>query len=318
VGVVVAELVRSGFVEGRHHGSVLALNPDGSTAYAAGDGDAPMLPRSCNKPFQAVGMLRAGLELDGRLLALTAASHSGEDFHVAGVREILAGAGLDESALQTPDDYPFDDEVRDEYVRAGGVRDRIHMNCSGKHAAMLATCVLRGWSTDDYLVPTHLLQSGLERTFVDLTGEPVAKATTDGCGAPLLGTTLRGLARGFARLATATEGEEALVAGAIRDFPEYVSGTRRDENHLLRAIPGLIGKLGAEACYVVAFPDGRAVALKIEDGGMRARPVVMAGVLRLLGWDTGVGIDTAAVRRTGDSPVLGGGRVLGELRSTLN
>ena len=87
---MVAELVRSGFVEGRHHGSVIALAPDGSTVYAVGDVDAPMLPRSCNKPLQAVGMLRAGLTLPARLLALAAASHSGERIHVDGVREILA------------------------------------------------------------------------------------------------------------------------------------------------------------------------------------------------------------------------------------
>ena len=317
MSVVVAELVRSDFIEGRHHGSVLALEADGSTAYAAGDVDAPMLPRSCNKPIQAVSMVRAGLVLPERLLALAAASHSGEDFHVAAVREILAGAGLDESALRTPEDYPLDDLARDELVRAGGRRDRIHMNCSGKHAAMLATCVARGWPIEDYLAPAHPLQEAIAATFVELTGEPVAKATTDGCGAPLLGTTLRGLAGGFARIATAMEGAEALVAGAIRSFPEYVSGTRRDECALIRAVPGLIGKFGAEACYAVAFPDGRAVALKIEDGGDRARPVVMAALLRHLGWDTGEGIDTDAVRRTGASRVLGGGRVLGELRAVL-
>ncbi len=317
MGVVVAELVRSDFVEGRHHGSVIALEADGSTAYAAGDVDLPMLPRSCSKPIQAVGMHRAGLSLEGRLLALAASSHSGEDFHVAAVREILAGAGLDESALQTPEDYPLDDIARDDLLRAGGGRDRIRMNCSGKHAAMLATCVARGWPIDDYLAPSHPLQQAIEQTFVDLTGEPVAKETTDGCGAPLFGTTLRGLARGFARIATATEGAEAQVGAAIRDFPEYVSGTRRDEFHLIGAVPGLIAKLGWEACYAAAFPDGRAIALKVEDGGMRARPVVMAGVLRHLGWDSGAGIDTAAVRRTGESPVLGGGRVLGALRASL-
>jgi len=317
VSVVVAELVRSGLVEGRHHGSVLALESDGSTAYACGDVDAPMLPRSCNKPIQAVGMVRAGLALPERLLALAAASHSGEDIHVAGVREILGGVGLDEAALQTPEDYPLDGIARDELLRAGGGRDRIHMNCSGKHAAMLATCVGRGWPIEDYLEPAHPLQQAIEETFVEVTGEPVAKATTDGCGAPLLGTTLRGLARGFARIATAGEGAQAQVAEAIRTFPEYVSGTRRDECALIRAVPGLIGKFGAEACYAIAFPDGRAVALKIEDGGDRARPVVMAALLQHLGWDAGAGVDTDAVRRTGHSPVLGGGRVLGELRAAL-
>lgn len=296
---------------------MIALAADGSTAYAAGDVDDPVLPRSCNKPIQAVGMVRAGLDLSGHRLALAAASHSGEKIHVEGVREILAGAGLGEGDLQTPEDYPLDDAERDELLRAGGARDRIHMNCSGKHAAMLATCVARGWDTTSYLDPEHPLQRTIRETFADVTGGPVTKATTDGCGAPLLGTTLRRLATGFARLATATDGPERAVADAVRTHPEYVSGTRRDEATLIRAVPGLIAKAGAEACYVAALADGRAIALKIEDGGIRARAVVMAAVLQHLGWDTGEGIDTAAVRRTGEVPVLGGGRVIGELRARL-
>ena len=93
---VVAEVVRSGFVEGRHHGTVVALRPDGGTAFAVGDVGAPVFPRSSNKPMQAVAVLRAGLDLAPDLLALAAASHSGEPAHVEGVRRILADAGLDE------------------------------------------------------------------------------------------------------------------------------------------------------------------------------------------------------------------------------
>ena len=129
--VVVAEIVRSGFVEGHHYGSVVALEADGRVAWSVGDVESPVLPRSCNKPLQAVGMLRAGLDLDGELLALAAASHSGEAFHLEGVRRILASAGLDESALQTPPDYPIDDRAREEYIRAGGEKSPLAMNCSG-------------------------------------------------------------------------------------------------------------------------------------------------------------------------------------------
>ena len=82
---VLAEVVRSGFVEGHHYGSVVALAADGSTAYAAGDVATQVLPRSCNKPLQAVGMLRVGLDLDGELLAVACASHSGEPFHIDAV-----------------------------------------------------------------------------------------------------------------------------------------------------------------------------------------------------------------------------------------
>lgn len=314
---VIAEIVRSGFVEGHHTGSVVALDPDGTVAYSRGDVTSPILPRSCNKPLQAVGMLRAGLDLDGELLALACASHSGEDFHVDGVRRILAGAGLDESALQTPPGWPLDDDARDRLIRAGGSRTSLHMNCSGKHAAMLATCVVNGWPTGTYLDPAHPLQQAIAATFAELTGEPVVHVAVDGCGAPLLSTSLRGLARAFAVVSTSDRAEESRVAEAIRRHPEYVSGTTRDELTLLRAIPGAIAKAGAESCYAVALPDGRAFALKTDDGAPRARPVVMAGLLRHLGVDSEPGVDTEAVRRTGAAPLTGGTAVVGEIRAVL-
>jgi L-asparaginase II len=276
---------------------------------------APVLPRSCNKPVQALGMLEAGLDLDGELLALAGASHSGEPFHVAGVRRILAGAGLSEDALQTPPDYPLDDDAREEVVRSGGTRAPVLMNCSGKHAAMLATCVANGWPTETYLDPDHPLQRAIAASFAATTGEPVEHVAVDGCGAPLLSTSLVGLARAFSRLATATEGPAARVAGAVRAFPEFVSGTHRDELALLRAIPGAIGKAGAESCYAVALPDGRAFATKTDDGAARARAVVMAALLEHSGVTGEPGVDGEAVRRTGRTPLLGGGKPVGEVRA---
>ena len=314
---VIAEIVRSGFVEGRHHGSVVALDPDGAVVFERGEVRTPIFARSCNKPLQAVGMLRAGLDLDGELLALACGSHSGEDFHVAGVRRILAAAGLDESALRTPPDWPLEDEVRDAVVRADGERSRLRMNCSGKHAAMLATCVANGWPTDSYLDVDHPLQQAIAATFAELTGEPIAHVAVDGCGAPLLATSLAGLARAFATVATSDRPDEQRVAGAIRSHPEYVSGTARAERALIRAIPGAIAKAGAESCYAVALPDGRAFAVKTDDGAPRARPVVMAGLLELLGIDAEPGVDTDAVRRTGAAPLLGGDAVVGEVRPVL-
>ena len=157
-----------------------------------------MLPRSCNKPIQALGMLEAGLSLEGELLALACASHSGEPFHVEGVRRILASAGSAEDALQTPPDWPLDDEAREELIRRGESKAPVLMNCSGKHAAMLATCVANGWPTDTYLDVDHPLQQAIAATFARLTGEPVDHVAVDGCGAPLLSTSLIGLARAFA------------------------------------------------------------------------------------------------------------------------
>jgi L-asparaginase II len=314
--VVVAEIVRSGFVEGHHYGSVLALDMDGSVAWSVGAVDVPMFPRSCNKPLQAVAMLRCGLDLPADLLALACASHSGEPFHIEGVRRILGATGLDESVLQTPPDYPLDDAAKEDVVRSGGGKAPILMNCSGKHAAMVATCVVNGWDVATYLDPGHPLQRAIAETFVELTGEPVAHVAVDGCGAPLLGTSLSGLARAFRTLAVATSGEAARVAAAIREHPAYVSGTTRDELRLLTAIPGAIGKAGAESCYAVALPDGRSFALKCDDGAPRVRPVLMAEALRRSGVDREPGVDTAAVNETGHLDLLGGGRPVGDIRAS--
>jgi L-asparaginase II len=320
---VVAEIVRSGFVEGHHYGSVVALDADGEVDWSVGAVSEPMLPRSCNKPLQALAMLRLGLDLPPDLLALACASHSGEPFHVDGVRRILAAAGLDEAALQTPPDYPLDDAVRDEVIRAGGGRSSIQMNCSGKHAAMLATCVANGWDTATYRDPGHPLQVATVLTFAEFTGEPVNVVAIDGCGAPLLSCSLTGLARGFRRLALGVDGlgqpdpDAVRVASAIRQHPEFLSGTHRDELVLLRAIPGAIGKAGAESCYVVALPDGRAFALKTDDGALRVRPVLMAAALERSGVLDLDGVDAVAVRRTGELVLLGGGQPVGEIRAAF-
>jgi L-asparaginase II len=314
---VVAEIVRSGFVEGHHYGSIVALAADGSVDWSVGEVDVPVLPRSSNKPVQALAMLELGLDLPPELVALACASHSGEPFHVEGVRRILASADLDESALQTPPDYPLDDAAREAVVRGGGARSPILMNCSGKHAAMLATCVLQGWDTTTYLEPDHPLQQAIATTFARTTGEPVTTVAVDGCGAPLLSTSLTGLARAFAALATATDGPEQRVAEAIRQHPEYVSGTTRDELRLHRAVPGLIGKAGAESCYAIALPDGRAWALKTDDGAARVRPVLMAEALRRSGVLAEDGVDAAAVEETGRHELLGGGKPVGEIRAAF-
>jgi L-asparaginase II len=320
--VPVAEIIRNGYVEGHHYGSVVALEADGRIAWSVGDVETPILPRSCNKPIQALGMLRAGLDLPPDLLALACASHSGEPFHIEGVRAILASVKLSEADLQTPPDYPLDDAAREQVIRDHGARTPILMNCSGKHAAMLATCAVNGWPTKTYLDLEHPVQRVIARTFAEMTGEPVAVTAVDGCGAPLLSTSLVGLARAFGRVALGVDGSgaedrgSARIANAIRSHPAYVSGTTRDERALLTAMPGAIGKAGAEGCYAVALADGRAWALKTDDGAARVRPVLMAEALRRSdGVLSDPTVDAEAVRRTGVVELLGGGRPVGEIRA---
>ena len=303
---ILAELTRSGFVEGHHRGAIVRVDAAGAVTWSMGDPDLVIFPRSCNKPIQAVGMLRAGLPLRGRLLALATASHSGEQRHLDGVQEILALAGLDESALQTPPGYPLDPHTHADYIRAGGVRAPIAMDCSGKHAAMLLLCVEQGWAIDHYLDLDHPVQQAIVAAFEDLTGRPADAIGVDGCGAPLLATSLTRLARAVSAIVQSRPGTvERELVDAMVGWPAYVSGSTRDECALMQAFPGAIAKSGAESVYVVAMPDGTAFALKIDDGSDRARATVMARAMKLAGYVHPV-LDEV-------HPVLGGGLKVGEL-----
>jgi L-asparaginase II len=314
---VLAEVIRSGFTESRHRGAIAVLAADGTVLLSAGSANAPMFPRSSNKPFQAAAMLRCGLPLDGELLALAAASHSGEDFHVTGVRKILAGAGLTEDDLQCPPDLPLDGDAARSMIAAGAPPDRVHMNCSGKHAAMLATCVINQWPTESYTEPEHPLQQRIGAVISELAGEPVAAIGVDGCGAPLMAISVLGLARAFRAVALADPGSpERAVADAMRAYPAWTSGTTRPERFLMDAVPGLLLKGGAEGVDGFALADGRAGALKIDDGAPRSRVPVTVALLRELGAEREPGADAAALRRLAATEVLGGGRVVGEIRPT--
>src|SRR5688572_27369767 len=223
---VVAEVWRGDFLESVHHGTVVATDASGDPVLSIGRPGDVAFPRSSNKPLQALAMLRAGLDLDGELLALACASHSGEDFHVEGALRILAQAGLTEDALRCTPDLPLGDEARARHLARGLAAAPKYMNCSGKHAAMLATCVVNGWSTEDYLDPAHPLQVATRATIEDVAGEPVAQVGVDGCGAPIFAISLTGLARAFGRLASAPEGTlERRVAAAMNAYPQWVGGT---------------------------------------------------------------------------------------------
>jgi L-asparaginase II len=314
---VLAEVIRSGFTESRHRGSLAAVGADGEVVRALGAAAEPMFPRSSNKPLQATAMLACGLHLEGKLLALAAASHSGEDFHVAGVRQILSSAGLSEADLQCPPDWPLDEAARKAMIRAGAEPDRVHMNCSGKHAAMLATCVAAGWPTQTYRDPDHPLQVQIRATIGRLAGEPVAAVGVDGCGAPLMAISPLGLARAFRALVLSAPGTpERTVADAMRADPAWTSGTTRPERALMEAVPGLLLKSGAEGVEAFALADGRAGAFKIEDGNARARVPVTVALLRQLGAE-GPGVDVAKLDELATTPVTGGGVVVGQIRAVL-
>ncbi|MEY2964803.1 MAG: asparaginase [Candidatus Nanopelagicales bacterium] len=304
---ILVEVRRGGVVEGVHRGHAVVLAPDGSIERSWGDPQAQILPRSSNKPAQASAMVRAGLPLEAELLALASASHSGETFHLEGVQRILDKAGLDESALLTPPELPLDEAVRLEVQMAGQVASSAYMNCSGKHAAMLLTCVVNDWPTADYTSLDHPLQQLIADEIAQRAGEQPWASAVDGCGAPLIGLTVAGLARMGAAVASGEDEPARRVADAMRGYPDWVAGTRRDAAALQRSLPGALIKEGAEAVYLVVLPDGRAIALKIEDGGGRARPVAMAGILRA------IGVDNDVIEAQARQVLFGGGRPAGEI-----
>jgi L-asparaginase II len=303
---------RSGFHEGSHFGSVVVTDVDGSVLHERGDVTAPIFPRSSSKPFQAVAMLGSGADLVGADLALASASHSGEPMHVERALAMLARAEVTEDDLGCPTALPMNDAARIAVLQADGGARRIYMNCSGKHAGMLTACVAHDWAIDDYLAPGHPLQQRVADEVTRLTGEAPAAVGIDGCGAPLFAISLLALARGFGAVNAAADGTfERQVANAMRAHPEMVGGTGREDTRLMQALPGLLVKGGAEGVHCAALPDGRCVAVKITDGGDRARMPVLVGALRSLG----VGMDdpggSALLDELGTGIVLGGGVPVG-------
>jgi len=302
---VLAEYVRDGVVESVHRGYLVALNSDGSVNLALGTSEHLIFPRSTIKSIQGAAMVRAGLKLEPRLLALGCSSHSGSEEHLIAVREILSKAQLDESALQCMLDKPLGDAER----RAWGDKPatRISMNCSGKHAAMLLTCVTNGWPIENYLDPAHQLQVAIKRELEALAGESITLTSTDGCGAPLFLISVLGLARAICAITISTDPVHQSVLDASRAFPEMVAGKGRLTTQMIEAVPGLYMKDGAEAVEVASMPDGRTLVFKVSDGSLRPfRVLVHAGLKRL-------GIDSPYEAEN----VLGGDRVIGAIRATF-
>ncbi|MEX1079366.1 MAG: asparaginase [Homoserinimonas sp.] len=308
--VELAVLERSGMVESRHLGAAVVVAPDGSELRVLGNPDALIYPRSSLKPVQAVAVLRSGLPLDGEQLALATASHAGTAEHQRVAGEILAGAGLAEDNLDCPEDWPSDPEAASA-ARAAGGRRRLAMNCSGKHAAFLASCIHNGWSIDDYLDPLHPLQRLITATTEEFTGTPIGHFGTGGCGAPLFGIALRGLATAIGRVAQGTEDATARLTSAVRRHPWAIDGPGRANTIVIEEL-GLFAKLGAEGVNVMAAGDGTTVAVKMLDGNGRATTLVALELLVSVG-----ALDASRARQVAERTterVLGGGEPVGQFR----
>ena len=312
MSVELVEVVRSGFRECVHRGSLVVLDPSGETLLAVGEVNTPIFPRSANKPLQTVAMLRNGfVPADSREVALATSSHGGEPEHVAGVLGLLERNGLTERELRCPPDLPWNDIARARVLAVGGSPRRVFMNCSGKHAAMVAVCAARDWPLESYLDAAHPLQQEIQETIADLSGEDEYELGIDGCGLPIVPLSLTALARAFARLVTgAPDTAERTVADAVREHPWQVSGTGLDDERLMSTVPGLLCKVGADGVHAGALPDGRAFALKIDDGSERARIPLTAAILHRIGVEW-----TEDLAELASAPVLGGGVRVGTVRA---
>jgi L-asparaginase II len=304
-GEVLAELTRNGLVESIHTGHLIMLNADGSVHKIKGSVDMPIFPRSTVKCMQASAMVRNGLKLEPRLLALAQASHSGAAMHQAGVLEILAGVGLNESDLQCAFDKPLGDAER--IAWGDKAATRLAMNCSGKHAGMLATCVANGWDIKTYLNADHPLQVAVLAEIESLAGAKVSNKTFDGCGAPLFALTTRELANAIRNITISKDPVHVEVMSAARGYPEMVAGEARLTTRTMKSVPGLFMKEGAEAVEVVSMSDGRTLVFKISDGSWRAFGAIMHAAL--LEW----GITTTEEAFN----VYGGANIVGGMRAVL-
>jgi len=305
VAEVLAEVTRDEVVESQHRGHLVLLNADGTLKMSRGNPATLIYPRSSIKSIQASAMLRAGLSLEPRLLALVAASHSGSQMHQSAVLEILAMGGLDEKALLNTHDRPLgEDERRDWGSKAPTA---LAQNCSGKHAGMLLTCVINGWSIHNYLDPEHPLQVLCRQELENLASEQVSLVSVDGCGAPLFLISMLALAEAIHEVTISKDPIHHSVLRACRDFPEMVAGNDRLTTRKMSELPGLFMKEGAEGVMVGSMPDGRTFAFKIEDGSARALGALVVAALNEF--------DIASAPE--NTLIYGGKKAVGAIRARL-
>lgn len=303
---------RSGLIETTHHGAVAVVDMSGEVVARSGDIDAVFFLRSSAKPFQALIAQEAGAELSRQQLALACASHDGEPVHIALVTQMLDEVGLDESFLRCPPSFPLGARARDLVASLDTEPRRIWHNCSGKHAAWLRSCVANSWPTETYLHPDHPLQERIRALVSELGGFPVDPVGVDGCGAPVLRTTVRAIATMFRRLA----GEErfGMVFAAMHNYPALVSGTGNGDTLIATALHAA-AKRGAAGCVGVAVKDQFGVGAKSWDGVGQVAELAAAHALTSV--TPSVPAVLTALESVLSPPVLGGGEVVGGFESGL-
>ncbi len=285
-------LRRGGLVESVHQGRIAVCGPEGNILEAAGDPEGYFYPRSAIKPFQAMALVLSGAAdafgLTEEELAIACGSHRGEGRHVEAVGSLLRKAGLSEDDLDNGAHPPIDDPSMDALIRRGEDFRRIHGNCSGKHAGMVAVCAQKGWHIGTYREPGHPLQVWIRVLLAESCGTAPEKLILggDGCGAPAFAMPLKSLAIGFARLATG-EGLPDIMAeaalrlrDAMRSNPFMVSGTGGFDTKVMENTD-LVAKGGADGVWAAGSEEGWGMAIKTSDGAGRAvRPAAVSALER--------------------------------------
>ncbi|MDK1384682.1 asparaginase [Sinorhizobium sp. 8-89] len=290
---VLVEVTRGNLVESRHRGTVIVVDGDGNTVFSLGDTDAAVFPRSACKAMQALPLVESGAadayRFDAKALALACASHSGEPEHVALAAEMLAAAGRDVDALECGAHWSFDQKTLIAQARSIEAPSALHNNCSGKHAGFVCACCHSGTAVRGYVGYDHPIQQEIRGVMESLTGAILARDNcgVDGCSIPTYAVPLKGLAHGFAKMATGvglaaerSRASKRLVEACMAE-PFYVAGTKRACTRLMKAAPGRIfAKTGAEGVFCAAIPEkGVGIALKCEDGTTRAAEAMVAATL---------------------------------------
>lgn len=308
---MLAARVRSGLTETFHEGAAAVCDSNGATIAHYGDIDRPFYLRSSAKPFQAYVSQRSGAGLAPIELAQASASHRGLPVHVAMVRSMLVSAGLDESALQCPPDWPLWASEERRLVRSGeSVKRRIWHNCSGKHAGFLRACVAQGWPVDTYLDPNHPLQVQVVELVSELGRFTVEPVGVDGCGAPVLRTTVRAMARMFSHLGADEEFSDVFTA--MHRYPALIAATGQPDTSIAVAI-NAAAKGGAEGCVGVALSSGLGIGVKSWDGLFDVAGVGVVSVLEQIGALTSTA--RAFLSEVANPRTVGGGRTVGALES---
>ncbi|MBS4021666.1 MAG: asparaginase [Dethiobacter sp.] len=295
---ILVHVERGGVVESIHRGDLVVADSSGSIIYSIGDACKFTYWRSSAKPFQVLPLVESGgvehFGLDNQDLALFTSSHNGEEKHVAGIHSIFTKLGLDTGLLSCGTAPPLSQWASRSLLGKNEPFTALTNPCSGKHAAMLALCLIRGYDTTGYTDPAHPLQLEISDTISDVTGLGPADITlgTDGCGVPVYGLPLLNMALAYARLSLPGDNFSAArrvalrtIAASMIEKPYYVSGTRSLDTTVMEATEGrILAKQGAEGVYCLAVMDkGMGLALKIEDGHHRAIGPVIIEVLRRLG-----------------------------------